>query len=283
VVSVPTCGPWSSVLLSPDVPCPEGTLRCGNDCVNTQSDATNCGSCGAICGTDQFCEMGDCVGGVECTVEGDTCTGSSDTSCCGGLVCQYVGPGYQCVAGEACQTGLTDCDGYCVNLLGDRANCGTCGTACGTGQVCLTGTCTTVPACKTPGMPCSGTSDTSCCGTCEIVVSNYQCVGTCADRTQTECPIFTGTGGGGGYCVNTLVDANNCGACGNACVTGSTCQMGACCDGMYNCTCAAGQTLCGTGMAEHDCCTADETCEGGYCVQTGPDTDGAGGTGGTSP
>ena len=39
---------------------------------------------------------------------------------------------------------LTDCDGSCVDLQYDPANCGACGTACGDNEACLAGTCTAI-------------------------------------------------------------------------------------------------------------------------------------------
>src|SRR5512133_556022 len=36
----------------------------------------------------------------------------------------------------ACSTGLTDCNGTCVDTDWDPANCGSCGNACGDGEVC---------------------------------------------------------------------------------------------------------------------------------------------------
>ncbi|MFO0645471.1 MAG: hypothetical protein U0326_04480 [Polyangiales bacterium] len=38
-----------------------------------------------------------------------------------------------------CPTGQLRCDGRCVDVTADRANCGACGTACAEGQVCTAG------------------------------------------------------------------------------------------------------------------------------------------------
>ena len=84
----------------------------------------------------------------------------------------------------------------------------------------------------------------------------------------------------GGTCVSVQIDALNCGACGNACTTGTTCMSGVC-----RSTCAAGQTACpdaggvtcvntqsdgancgGCGRA----CTGGQTCSAGRCVSTCP-------------
>jgi len=39
-----------------------------------------------------------------------------------------------CGEEERCPSGLADCGGVCVDLLGDEANCGACGRVCGAGQ-----------------------------------------------------------------------------------------------------------------------------------------------------
>ena len=41
----------------------------------------------------------------------------------------------------ACDEGLTDCTGTCVNLDTDSNNCGACGTTCQGGQTCVAGVC----------------------------------------------------------------------------------------------------------------------------------------------
>jgi hypothetical protein len=40
-----------------------------------------------------------------------------------------------------CAIGLNPCAGTCVDFITDRANCGSCGAACATGQVCVGGAC----------------------------------------------------------------------------------------------------------------------------------------------
>jgi hypothetical protein len=73
--------------------------------------------------------------------------------------CDYVAtPGEPCDDGNACSEGDrcseagvcvssvllpgADCDGACVDLSSDPAHCGTCETACATGDVCRDGVCT---------------------------------------------------------------------------------------------------------------------------------------------
>lgn len=42
---------------------------------------------------------------------------------------------------DGCDTGLTDCDGVCVDIASDEANCGACDSPCGAEQACLAETC----------------------------------------------------------------------------------------------------------------------------------------------
>jgi hypothetical protein len=91
----------------------------------------------------------------------------------------------------------------------------------------------------------------------------------------------------GGACVQLASDNQNCGACGNACATGSFCSAGTC-----TLTCGTGLVGCGgtcidpltdpdhcgasgacTGASAGDVCVAGETCQAGVCtVVTVPTT-----------
>lgn len=53
-----------------------------------------------------------------------------------------------CVEGAcACpEKGHVDCDGACVDVASDPANCGACGAACPEGETCMKGACSGVPA-----------------------------------------------------------------------------------------------------------------------------------------
>ena len=66
--------------------CPEGQLLCGSACTDPQTDAANCGMCGAVCATGQSCVAGNCVGGGGdpsstggSTGSGGTATGGDST------------------------------------------------------------------------------------------------------------------------------------------------------------------------------------------------------------
>jgi hypothetical protein len=66
-----------------------------------------------------------------------------------------------------CPVGKSNCDGLCVNLHIDEANCGACGTICAELETCFSGECTCLLECCADedcplGGPClGGTCDTS--------------------------------------------------------------------------------------------------------------------------
>lgn len=84
--------------------CQPGLQACGNSCVDLQSDAANCGTCGNVCGGDTpYCSLGACSA---------TCAG-----------------------------GTTACGFSCVDTASNPYHCGGCGVACDGGLACSAGTC----------------------------------------------------------------------------------------------------------------------------------------------
>lgn len=53
---------------------------------------------------------------------------------------------------DPCPTGTVTCNGVCVDLLNDPANCGSCGNACA--FICLGGVCSFLQACLSPQVFC---------------------------------------------------------------------------------------------------------------------------------
>ncbi|MGB8298061.1 MAG: carboxypeptidase regulatory-like domain-containing protein, partial [Polyangia bacterium] len=78
---------------------------CGSVCVDTNSDANNCGACGTACQTGATCVSGVCT--------------------------------------SVCPAGTTSCGNDCVNLQTNPNDCGSCGNVCSSGQTCAAGACTT--------------------------------------------------------------------------------------------------------------------------------------------
>ena len=136
--------------------------------------------------------------------------------------------------------GLTDCNGICVDIMTDAANCGACGAVCGTGEECGGGFCS--PAAQSQAADCSAQGLTDCGGTCiDIANDPNNCggcglvcpqgdscsagvciavqapVADCASQGLTDC---------GGVCVDITTDSVNCGGCGIVCAT--QCTSGVC-------------------------------------------------------
>jgi hypothetical protein len=109
----------------------------------------------------------------------------------------------------------------------DPANCGSCASACGTGEVCYDGACTA--ACPGGFTDCSGScrdldSDRLNCGACDAACAEGEvcdagaCAVTCASPL-VDCS---------GVCSDTRYDPLNCGSCGAACSMGEACVDGSC-------------------------------------------------------
>ena len=132
--SLPADGGTSDA--APIGPCGPGTaVKCGDTCVDTQSNAENCGACGKACGPSLVCSHGVCStvcasGTIHC---GNDCIDQgADVNNCGG--CGKKCPsGNVCSQGSCaltCQASLTNCNGNCVDVTQDDDNCGACGSPC---------------------------------------------------------------------------------------------------------------------------------------------------------
>lgn len=127
----------------------------------------------------------------------------------------------------ACPDGTSMCGDACVDTDSDRANCGTCGTACAAGEACLAGTCAIV--CPSGQTECDAacvdtTSDRAHCGACGAPCDPGElCVdGSCA----LSCP--TGQTVCGAGCADTTSDPAHCGGCDMGCAAGEVCSAGMC-------------------------------------------------------
>lgn len=91
----------------------EGSPKCGDKCVDTQTDPMHCGGCDKACPS-----------------------GPNGTASCAGGTCTLT-----------CATGFANCDGVAANGceadLANAAHCGKCGNACKVGEACSGGACVT--------------------------------------------------------------------------------------------------------------------------------------------
>jgi hypothetical protein len=243
-------------------------------------DPTNCGACGKIClfaNADPKCEAGAC--GIQACKSGYAdCDGDPSNGCevnldddpahCGGCATTCTPkPNVEptCVAracvGGPCKTGFADCDGDAsngceVDLLGDAANCGSCGRACPslpwattscTGAACVIGGCS-------PGHDdCDHSVWSGCEADLATNVKNCGACGNVCPAVAHGTPGCAGTKCGVGACdagyadcdgdpsngceVNLANDPLNCAVCGNACpavangapvCSGFSCGIGSC-------------------------------------------------------
>jgi len=204
---------------------------------------------------------------------------------------------------SACTTGQMECGGKCVDTLTNPSHCGDCQTDCTklpgidpAAVACVAGACNIGGACLPGKAHCPSDVATGCttdlsqishCGDCTTVcseptpacanvggadggVSHFGCISGCVAPKSTRCSIS---------CVDTSTDIQNCGRCGNACVTPSNgsaaCVSGSCvvsCNtGFHSC----GQ-LCKSDLSTDSCGTscspcsppppnASATCDGQAC------------------
>lgn len=163
----------------------------------------------------------------------------------------------------ACPAGHTWCGSACVDTSADPANCGSCGTTCGGGGICVAGSCQT---CLIDYASCS--SGGQCCsGYCAIYgASGNQC----QPCSATICSGFS--------CTDLWADDFNCGSCGNQCPSGTYCWAGQCqsdCFPPYVGGCTSNAQCCDTTAYCHpsSVCVgcAGTICGEGLCVDLATD------------
>jgi hypothetical protein len=244
--------------------CP-GATKCGDTCVNLDSDPAHCGACGTACPADGFCVSGTCM--AQCPAPGVVCGGKcvdvlTDPNNCSicGMACStdlFCSQG----ACKPCPLGTSACGKgdlrRCVDLRSDPGNCGACAAAgngsdtgkCPAGKpLCVNRVCSA--NCPSPLVVCGvacvdTTSDPAHCGSCTQDCTAGDSTGThpsthlCNDN---QCVTVCGQGltTCGTTCADVQTDPKNCGRCGNFCVAASgtvppTCALGACCTTALGC------------------------------------------------
>ena len=191
-----------------------------------------------------------------------------------GCAQQTPGPGSTPDASAPCPAPGALCDGACVEVASDPANCGGCGVSCASGMVCTMAQCTAT--CGLGQTRCASgcvdvASDGQNCGACghacggSAVCAGGQCVAQCA-AGQKAC---------GATCVDVQTDQANCGGCGQVCAPDQKCAAGACA-----LACNGGTVQCGAACVEtqwdpSNCggcgngCATGQTCDHGACVGAG--------------
>lgn len=254
---------------------------CGHDCgPNTVCRAEGRDTNGSVyrcqCASDGDASWGDCNGSlVMGALDGCETRLDSDEAHCGSCDVR-CGANEDCTRGACtCRPGYLDCDGLpgCeVNGATSLTNCGRCGNACAFANA--TGTCS-MSVCElrmcTRGFgDCDAREETGCetslntqsnCGACGIncaarvlnVTTRMCTVGVCGytfcNSGFQDCDDDRSNG-----CESAFTSVAHCGACGNACGLGESCN-------------AAGDCTCGvlsatTGPA----CAPGHRCLGGFCT-----------------
>jgi len=215
---------------TPTVPaaCPSGQLLCGSHCIDPQTDAGHCGTCGTACtGTTPACCTGTCAdldsSTTDCGSCGNPCpmTATCEAGLCvcgiGEILCTDTVPstcitndenaclacyGHPCMVEGAictdlicnCPLGQTNCSMVCVDTQTDVQNCHQCGTPCPS-VLHAQATCTS--------------------GVCGFICDSGW--GNCGDTNQCDTDLNT--------------DTNACGSCDIACTgTCPVCISGICFD-----------------------------------------------------
>ena len=153
-----------------------------------------------------------------------------------------------------CAASETECDGACVDISVDPANCGSCGARCAAPRLCSQSVCTlfcTETGFATCGGICANLwDDQANCGACGNSCRGAQCIGgTCGQLgggspREGGVPDAGGVGVDGaspeagpgfpcvthcsGACSDPSIDMANCGTCGAACPAGNVCTSGVC-------------------------------------------------------
>ncbi|MDP3276997.1 MAG: hypothetical protein Q8Q09_17530 [Deltaproteobacteria bacterium] len=275
--SAPLCEASTSRCLSG---CAAGLSRCSAQCASLATSLSHCGACDNACLTPHAtprCVAGACVI-ARCDPGWADCDGSSANGCeaslnsvrdCGacGMTCAGATPVCDTSAGRCssgCPSGLSRCDGVCVDTLTDTSHCGACTSACSFANAvarCASGRCA-LSRCVPGSADCDGNPSNGC----ETSTSSISNCGTCGNRCAPAQAVPACTNGvcrvascDAGYadCNNTVGDGcesdlrnsvAHCGGCGRACVADNgiaacvagSCTIGLCQPGFADCDRAVG-------------------------------------------
>ncbi len=228
----------------PFATCPTSANPCD---INLMTDPRNCGSCGFQCqalGNAEFdCVNGQCA--IRCAepynIRTADCNGIVDDDCevtlgtndnCNGCGDQCPDPNKPCIYDKITQVGRCGCKpGFtycgiannqhrCVDRSDDDKNCGACDNACD---------------------PADGGAGSD--GGAPPPNAYYGCSKGECGHLKCQAPYASCDGDISNGCETSLLSNEHCGACNNACAPGQTCRANR--DGVGECVCPPGLTLCG--------------------------------------
>lgn len=227
----------------PNTPtCSSGLTSCSGKCVNLQTDASNCGSCGTACNIGISCSNGVCTSSSTGTCTGTVpensilCLNSKSTGLSADKAISLVttvcsAPAVDCE--YVCKNNYLNCNNKCVNTQTDSSNCGACSTACKTGEACSAGKCTV----------------TATCGN-SVIEGTEEC-----DKDK----LGSATCVSKGYASGTL-------KCDSACKLDTSWCVAACAPSTCD---SAGTSYCDSTTKTFVACPSGQTCSGGQCATAG--------------
>ncbi|MEO7036481.1 MAG: hypothetical protein ABI548_21230 [Polyangiaceae bacterium] len=168
-------------------------MNCSGSCVNLQTDAKNCLTCGHLCASGQICSGGSCV--QDCgnnTRCGNTCanlsTDPNNCQACGTHCSAPAANGIAVCSGAAgcgiqCNSGITTCGKACCDAAPANSHAhsscvsNACGVQCDANY----------HACNSTATPCYSDGDPQHCGTGCLDCSQANANSACKGGTQTTC------------------------------------------------------------------------------------------------
>jgi hypothetical protein len=145
--------------------------------------------------------------------QGDAASGNDGSS--NGDASKNDGSSSGDASGGGCAADQTTCGGECVSTSRDTANCGSCGHACASDEVCSAGTCAIT--CSSGLTMCSGVANIP-----PVVDAGADAGDASADSGAVDAGIRAP------YCANLVSENDNCGACGFVCPGSLACRDGSC-------------------------------------------------------